>query len=107
VAFTALKVIASHVDVAASLRVKELPGKIRVLHGFTAAPVEMALPAGFPGGVPDVFGHMDQIHLGIGHAGGRRRLLVGPGGVVTDQAVDPGLVGEIKGVVLPAVSCVT
>ena len=64
----------------------------------------MAVPAGLARGGADTLGHGHQIHLGIGHAGRRGGFFVGPGGVVTHQAVDLGHVGKVEAGVFPSVS---
>ena len=104
VAFGALHVVAAHVDVAVAVGLKKLAGQVAVLDRLGAPAVEMALPAGLAGGASHVLGDFDQIDLGIGHAGRRRRLFIGAGGVVADQAVDAGLVGEIEIGVFPSIT---
>lgn len=77
---------------------------ISMLHGIGAATAEMTVTTGLAAGAPHMLGHLDQIHLGIRQPGCLRRLFIGSGGVMTNQAVNLGHIGKIKGIVFPAVS---
>jgi hypothetical protein len=67
-----------------------------MLDGIPAPAVEMAGPAGGPGGMAHILGHKLEIHLFFGHARSRRIFFISAGGVMTHQAVDSGFIGKIK-----------
>jgi hypothetical protein len=98
---------AAHVDIAAAgVEIKkriELTVPDRILAGIC----EMAGTTGLPTGLAHILGHMDQVHVGIRFTRAQGRFLVSPRGVMADEAVDPGLVGEVKVSVLPAIAGMT
>ncbi len=83
-------------NVAIPVRGQQLAGHVRMLDGIPASAVEMTCPAGGPGGMSDIFGHLFEVHLLFGHACPRGIFLVCAGGVMTHQAVDSGFIGKVK-----------
>jgi len=104
VAFRALEVVAAHMDIAASIGGKQLPGKFRMLDGLSSAAVEMAVTTCLAAGGAYALGHFDKVYFGVRHPGVGRRFCIGSGPIVADQAIDFCLVGKIKGFVSPSVS---
>ena len=64
----------------------------------------MAPTASPAAGLADVFGYLDQIHVGIRHTRAQRIFFIGPCGVVAYEAVNLGLVGKVEGSILPPVT---
>jgi hypothetical protein len=91
-----VKIIPAHVNVAVSIRGEQLAGHVRMLDGIPAPAVEMAGPAGGPGGMAHIFGHKLQVHLFFGHTRSRRVFFIGARGVMAHQAVDSGFIGKVK-----------
>ena len=96
VALGTLKVQAPHMDIAIAFRIQQLARKIGMLDGFAATAVKMALAAGGPCGMPHILRHQFQINLLIRQSGPCGCFYIGSRGIVTDQAVDLGLVCEVK-----------
>ena len=67
----------------------------------------MALTAGPAAGLADVFGYLDQIHVGIRHTRAQRIFFIGPRGIVAYETVNPGHVGKVKGSIRPSVAGMT
>jgi len=82
----------------------EIGIKFAVFDRILAATRKVATATSPPAGLAHAAGHLDQVYLGVRHACSQRRLYVRFGGVVADETVDPVLVGEIKGIVLPAIA---
>ena len=102
-----LEVIPAHMDIAIAIRMKQLPGKVGMFDGFSAAPVKMTDATAFSRGVAHVFSNLYQIHIRVGHPRPCRGFFIRPGGVVTHQAIDVAHIRKIKTVVFPAIACVT
>jgi len=102
VAFDAGKIVAAHVDV--HILGGEVHGLVQIamLDCIAAATVEMAVTAVGAIGQGNALCRGQQIDLRSRVAGGR--LAVVAGAVMTDQAVDAGGIGEVEGLVLPAVA---
>lgn len=104
VTFRALEIIAAHMDIAISVRMKQLPGKVGMLHRLATTAVEVAFATRFSAGVPHFSGDRHQIHVRFGHTCRRRRFFISTRGIVADQAIDVSHVRKIEGVVFPTIS---
>ena len=102
-----LDILFPHMDIAIAIRMKQLPGKVGMFDGFSAAPVKMTDATAFSRGVAHVFSNLYQIHPGVGHPHPCRGFFIGPGSVMTHQAIDVAHIRKIKTVVFPAIACVT
>ncbi len=87
-----------HVDVGRALRIGHGRIEVAVLDRVAAAAEEVALTAVLTHRLADVLGNVNQVDIFARNAAARGRFVVGAGGVVADQAVDFGLVGEVEGV---------
>ncbi len=67
----------------------------------------MAFTTGPAAGFANLPGYPDQVYVGIRHTRAQRIFLIGSGGIVAYETVDLGLVGEVKGSILPAVAGMT
>jgi hypothetical protein len=54
-AFSTGKIISSHVNIAASVRLKKLPGHVGMLYGIPTSSVKVAGTASGTAGVPHIF----------------------------------------------------
>ena len=96
--------VGTHVDVDGDTRRGNAGIEVAMLDRVAAAPEEMAASAGFTRGLADILGHQRQVDLLGGKSGSGRRLFVGAGGVVADQAIHLRGVGQIETGILPAVA---
>ena len=67
----------------------------------------MAFATGPAARFANVQGDPDQVYVLNRHPRALRIFLIGSGGVVADKTVDLGLVGEVKGSILPTVAGMT
>ena len=104
VTLLATEIQTAHMKIIFPARFIKDVAHVGVFHSVGAATAEMTVTAGLAAGATHMLGHLDQIHLWIRHAGCLRRLFIGSGGVMTDQAVNLCHIGKIKGIVFPAVS---
>ena len=81
--------------------------ELSVFDRLIAATCKMAVTTGNPAGFAHVLGHMHKVHLRVRHTRSRGGFYIGSCRLVADEAVNPGLVGEVKGCIFPAKAGVT
>jgi hypothetical protein len=107
--------LGAHVHVERPGRIDQRGIQVAVLGAVAAAAVEVTAAAAGDVGRADVARDLSQVGRGqfltvhggraLQHpAGALGRLVVGAGGVVADQTVDPSVVGEVERRVLPAIA---
>jgi hypothetical protein len=67
----------------------------------------MTVAAAFSTGLAHFFGNHDQIDRRVRHACGFEIFSVSSGGIMAHKAVDPALVGKVKGCVFPTITGMT